>query len=203
MKEIDFQIKKMKEDFLNGKPMTFIGFWGNHNDTPEEASFSNFHQTKILYDVHLDTSLRSVKTVQFSSSEQFFMYKKAVHFNDFDSVHKILEPGHSAYHYKKLGREVENFNEDEWSKVRYGYMLEALWLKYTQNAKLQDILLNTKDAILVETSPFDKVWGVGLAKKSKEGNPQKDWRNPLKWRGENLLGFALMETREKLKKEDK
>lgn len=192
----NIRLEQIKQDYRDGKQQQFIGFWGNQNDTPEEVTFSNFQECYFDYDVNLDTPLRSVNKVRFSSSEQFFMYKKAVHFKDFDSASRMLESGYKPYHYKKLGRQVKNYNDEEWAKVRYNYMLEALRLKYGKNKELKNILLNTGDAILVEASPFDRVWGVGLAKFSKRGESQPEWKNPLKWQGDNLLGLALMQVRE-------
>lgn len=70
-------------------------------------------------------------------------------------------------------------------------------LKFSQNKELKEFLLSTNDAVLVEASPYDKVWGVGLKRDDIKIN------NPNKWQGENLLGFALMEVREKLLKKEK
>lgn len=64
--------------------------------------------------------------------------------------------------------------------------------KFSQNQTLKDYLLSTDDAILVEVSPYDKIWGIGM----RENNP--NIANPKKWNGENKLGKALMEVREKL-----
>lgn len=195
-------LKQLKQDYLDGRELNLIGFWGNENDTPEERTFSNFHPAYFEYDINTDLNIRSVNVVRFSSSEQYFMYKKAIHFRDLESVRKITESGHKPYHYKLLGRKVTGYDDSEWAKVRYQYMLEALRLKYGNNQDLRDILLNTGDAVLVEASPFDKVWGIGLAKHDKYGNVEHDWKNPLKWRGENLLGFALMQVREEFINQD-
>lgn len=192
-------LEKVKLDYKENKPQEFIGFWnGGLSDTEEEGTFSNFQRALFTVDVGGYFKLRAVKNVKFTSSEQYFMFLKAYHFNDHEMMEKMVEKGHEPYHYKMLGRQVKNYKDDEWDKVRYGYMLDALRAKYRQNKDLQKIILDTGDAILVEASPFDKIWGVGLAKSTKNGKELHDWKNPLKWRGDNLLGFALMDIREEL-----
>lgn len=193
------KLQQIREDFKENNQQEFIGFWGNKNVTQEEATFSNFYEADFVYDTNLDTPLRSVNPITFTSTEQFFMYKKAIHFDDRGIVSKIIRGGLKPFDYKKLGRKVSGYDDAEWDNVRYDYMKEALRLKYGQNDDLQKILLNTKNAILVEASPFDRIWGTGIGKQHKNGQANPDWNNPLKWQGLNLLGFALMDIREELK----
>lgn len=77
-------------------------------------------------------------------------------------------------------------------------MVEEFRLKYSQNEDLLNILLNTGGDVLVEASPFDMIWGVELTKSTTNGKELHDCKNPLKWRGDNLLGFTLMDIREEL-----
>lgn len=195
------RLEKVKEDYKQGKQLDLYGFWGDRMDSPEESTFSNFHRSYFKDSVITDIPSGKKGLVTFSSSEQYFMYVKAYHFKDNATMKKILKPGYEAHDYKRFGREVKNYNDEAWNKVRFDAMKQACRLKYTQNPDLRTILLNTEDAILVEASPYDKIWGVGLAKFSGSYmKPDSTWKNPLKWRGLNLLGFALMDVREELKK---
>lgn len=92
-----------------------------------------------------------------------------------------------------LGREVRNFEESIWNDKRSEIVIAGSVNKFTQNKDLGEFLLNTKERILVEASPIDNIWGVGLSADDKSiGNPNH-------WDGLNLLGFALMEVRDIIK----
>lgn len=196
---VEEKLDKLKKDFKQGKEMTFVGFWGNVDDTKAERSFSNFHDAVFKTEVVVDLATGKKEEVTFGSSEQYFMYLKALHFGDNDVLKTIVKGGRTAYEYKKLGRKVKGYNDEEWDRVRYDAMLESLRLKFSNNPTLKGYLLGTGNALLVEASPFDKVWGVGLGKRDKNKRVTHEWRNPLKWRGSNLLGFALMDVRDELK----
>lgn len=98
---------------------------------------------------------------------------------------------------KALGREVRNFDEFKWQKHRKGIVVTGNLHKFMDNEDLKLFLLSTRDKILVEASPYDTIWGIGM----KEDEP--DCHNIRLWKGENLLGFALMEVRGKLSKINK
>jgi hypothetical protein len=87
---------------------------------------------------------------------------------------------------------IKGFNEDVWVKYRYEIVRRGNMAKFGQNLTLRDFLLSTKNRILVEASPVDPVWGIGLSQENEH------CQNPLKWKGLNLLGFALMEVRDTL-----
>lgn len=136
-----------------------------------------------------------INGIQFNRSEQYYAYQKAIHFNDpniADAILKTTFPGHQ----KKLGRSIETFKAKEWCKVMCTHMYDACYAKFSQNEKLKQILLNTKDTILAEASPYDNIWGIGL--------PQDDPRAWSKstWRGSNLLGEVLMQVRHDIIVED-
>ena len=127
--------------------------------------------------------------------EQYMMYKKAELFNDDRTAAEIMGVS-DPKKIKALGRKVRNFREEIWNQYKFEIVVRGNILKFSQNKELKKFLLSTNDAVLVEASPYDKVWGVGLKRDDVKIN------NPNKWQGENLLGFALMEVREKLQKKE-
>lgn len=133
--------------------------------------------------------------VHFINNEQFFMRAKQQLF-DSDNVSlesEILRTNDSKK-IKNLGRLVNNFNQKVWDETKYNIMKTGLFEKFTQNPKLEKLLLDTKDSILVEASPYDKIWGIGLNATDAKIKP---------WKGENLLGKALMDVRNILLNQNK
>lgn len=117
------------------------------------------------------------------------MYQKAKLFSDKNIASEILackSPGEV----KTLGRKVSDFDIEVWDKHKIKIVVEGNILKFSQNPDLETFLLNTKQRILTEVSPVDEIWGVGLSKESTK------IEDPNNWRGENLLGFALMKVRD-------
>jgi ribA/ribD-fused uncharacterized protein len=94
---------------------------------------------------------------------------------------------------KALGREVRGFDEQRWAERRFGIVVDANMAKFGQHPELREFLLGTGDRVIVEASPRDRVWGIGLA----AGDDRA--QSPDQWLGLNLLGFALMETRDRLR----
>jgi ribA/ribD-fused uncharacterized protein len=129
---------------------------------------------------------------RYTSAEQYMMSEKAKLFNDVSAKETILKT-HNPKICKSLGRKVKGFDEKKWKDNREQIVFNASIFKYGQNQELKDILLSTKDKHIVEASPYDKIWGIGMRES------HKDATNPLRWKGLNLLGNALMRTREVLK----
>ncbi|HKE55281.1 MAG TPA: NADAR family protein [Pyrinomonadaceae bacterium] len=127
----------------------------------------------------------------YASAEHFMMAEKARLFNDEVHGQKILQAG-SPKIAKQFGRQVQGFDEQTWAANRLRLVVAGNLAKFGQNRDLGQFLLQTGNKVLVEASPTDKVWGIGL--KADDERAQ----NPELWRGLNLLGFALMEVREKL-----
>ena len=128
----------------------------------------------------------------FCCAEQYMMYKKALLFVDFEYAQKIInckEPKKI----KEYGRLVRNFDERKWDEEKYNIVLKGNILKFSQNEELNNYLISTNNKILVEASPYDNVWGVGMRRNAK------GILEPTNWKGQNLLGFVLMETRERLR----
>lgn len=129
--------------------------------------------------------------IEFNTAEQYMMYKKAELFNDDIVKQKILSTSNPKI-IKALGREVKNFDEKIWNEHKYNIVLQGNILKFSQNGILKTLLIGTGNKILVEASPYDKIWGIGI-------DPHNaDRFDPNLWKGQNLLGFAIMEAREKI-----
>ena len=131
--------------------------------------------------------------VIYQTAEHYMMAEKAKLFGDNVSAKRIVaasNPGEA----KKLGREVRGFEENLWFQHRFEIVVNGNLAKFSQDTDLLGFLLNTGNRVLVEASPVDKVWGIGLA----SHNPSA--KNPNLWKGLNLLGFALMEVRDLLYK---
>lgn len=151
----------------------YIFFWGSF--------LSNFHDVDedILHDGHL-----------FPTSEHIFMYEKAKLFGDLEKANEIIF-ARTPMQAKRLGREVQGFNDELWEKNREAIMIKALKAKFKKGTKEYDMLKATKNKTLVEGSPYDRIWGVGLHYDDKK------ILNPNNWRGLNLLGKSLMKVRER------
>ena len=128
---------------------------------------------------------------KYTSAEQYMMAEKARLFGDEEIRAQILKTSDPAI-CKKLGRKVRNFNQEKWNKNRENIARKGNFYKFSQNAKLREFLLSTGDKILVEASPRDRIWGIGMGK----SNP--DALDPAKWRGRNLLGFSIMSVGKKI-----
>lgn len=120
------------------------------------------------------------------------MTGKARLFGDAPTADRIRAAG-SPKQAKELGRQVSGFNEALWNDAKLEIVVEGNLQKFAQNPSLADFLLQTGDKVLVEASPVDRIWGVGLAADDTRVE------NPIQWRGQNLLGFALMEVRDRLR----
>ena len=151
-----------------------------HNPDEENGYLSNWYLSEFKID-----------SIKFSSMEQYMMYKKAIVFNDTKIAKEILETT-DVSKIKALGRKVSNYDDTYWNGVRQIIICKGLLEKFSQNKDLKKRLLNTGNDILAECAVQDKIWGIGLSMKDVNR-----W-DMEKWRGENLLGFALMMVREEL-----
>ncbi|GFR90993.1 GTP cyclohydrolase [Elysia marginata] len=131
----------------------------------------------------------------FSCTEQYMMYHKAVCFKDHEIATKILKTN-SPKEMKKLGRAVKNYDDDIWESKCYDVVKRGNMLKFSQNPELKEKLFSTRGKTLVEASPVDRKWGIGLAAKDS-----RSW-NKSTWRGRNLLGYAITEVRDELMSEE-
>jgi ribA/ribD-fused uncharacterized protein len=121
------------------------------------------------------------------------MYRKARLFEDDSAAEQILRAPNPAA-VKALGRAVRRFEQDVWERSRLAIVIDGNREKFSNNPPIREFLLATKKRVLVEASPVDRVWGIGLSADDEHAE------NPLKWRGLNLLGFALMLVRQELQR---
>lgn len=159
---------KITEDF------TF--FWGNQDP------FSNWHRPAEF----------TYKGIKFAQSEQFMMFCKAMYFKDTDIAEAIMANPNPKRN-KELGRRVKGFNVREWEEVAYHFVYVACREKFLQNRHLLMALLETGDTEIVEASPVDPIWGIGLHQDDEEA------QDKTKWKGKNLLGEILTVLRNEIR----
>ncbi|MDQ1234625.1 ribA/ribD-fused uncharacterized protein [Paenibacillus sp. SORGH_AS306] len=128
---------------------------------------------------------------QFTSAEQYMMYGKAQLFGDREIARRVIEAPHPRQQ-KALGRQVQRFDNDLWNQEAKNIVYRGNHAKFTQNPELLLVLLATAGHTLVEASPTDRIWGIGLA----EDDPRIHQR--ATWRGTNWLGEVLTQLREDL-----
>lgn len=117
------------------------------------------------------------------------MAEKARLFGDEEALKDILK----AYHpnqMKLIGKKVRNFDQNIWDEKKISIVKIGNLAKFSQNPKIKKFLIGTHSKILVKTNEYDPIWGIGLSKEDENIN------NPMKWKGQNLLGFILMDIRE-------
>lgn len=152
----------------------FVFFWGGW---PSQWAKSSFE----------------IDGVPYNCCEQFMMAEKARVFGDTAIEAEILTTDSPATH-KKLGRKVQGFDKDTWNRVCRGIVYRGNLARFEQNTDLLQLLMDTGERVVVEASPRDRIWGIGM------GASNPDAEDPEKWRGRNWLGVALMQVREELKR---
>jgi ribA/ribD-fused uncharacterized protein len=152
---------------------THVYFW--------KSRIANWHPCQFTY-----------KSLTFFNTEQAFMWEKAIYFGDMEMAEKIMKTP-DPKEAKALGRKVKNFDADLWSEQSYKIMVDVNFAKFSQDRRSKYLLLSTEDKILVETNPYDKIWAIGLHWSDD------DVLDETKWKGQNLLGKALMECRNMLR----
>jgi ribA/ribD-fused uncharacterized protein len=159
---------------MAGTQRRFTFFW------TERSPFSHWYRSEFV-----------VEGVRYVCAEQYMMYGKARLFGDEEVGQRILEAGTPREH-KALGRQVRGFDGKVWERERERIVYEGSYAKFTQSTELLEALLATAGTELVEASPYDRIWGVGLS----ESDPRI--QDPAQWRGLNLLGQVLTRLREEL-----
>lgn len=172
-------------DIKDNHPGNFVFFWGDKNNKKHinKTCLSQWYSSKFIYNGD-----------EFKTAEHWMMYHKAKLFNNNNLLNKILKCDNPS-DVKKFGREVKGFDSNIWDDNKVNIVINGNIEKFNQNYELKEYLLSTGEKVLVEASPYDKIWGIGL----KENDIKA--LNPLLWDGENLLGFSLMEVRKIIKNE--
>lgn len=178
-----YSLSTLMEQPNDNTKTEYLLFWG-HQPSCEG------NLTKTCLSQWWQSSFR-VDAEEYFCMEQYMMAQKALLFKDAE-IHAQIMQSKDPKAIKALGRKVKNFHEDVWSQKRYSIVVNGNYAKFIQDPMLKVFLLSTGNKILVEASPYDRIWGIGLA----QNDPQA--KNPHAWRGQNLLGFALMEVRDEL-----
>ena len=152
-----------------------------HNPNEENGYLSNWYMSPFTAD-----------GIRFSSMEQFMMYRKAVAFGDRDRAAQILDT-EDVGRIKELGRLVSGYDDNYWNGIRQIVVYEGLYAKFSHNDELKRLLRATGKAVLAECAVKDRIWGIGLSMSDPDRLDRR------KWKGQNLLGYALMMVREKLR----
>jgi len=181
---MSYTIDWIRKKFDRGETIKYIFFWGHTNKGNEEVGkfiFSQWFYSPFTWN-----------NVEYKTSEHWMMASKANLFGDNEMFTRIInaeKPGEA----KELGRQIKHFDQLTWDKHKYEIVRDGNFHKFSQNQKLKDYLINTGERVLVEASPEDVIWGIGLAEDANHID------NPHTWKGLNLLGFSLMDTRDLLK----
>jgi len=154
--------------------------------------YGSFRGQECFFVTRFDNGMPSV---QVNCAEQAMMVHKAALFGDYDAIKGILSTT-NANNQKKIGRRVKNFDQKIWDEKKFEIVTKINIEKFSQNEDLKKLLLDTKNKTLVEAAPWDKIWGIGM-----------DIDHPYileesQWKGSNLLGKALMQTREFFKRQN-
>ncbi len=176
-------VESLREAFRSGARIKYVFFWSDrapHDGSVSAACFSQWFVAPF-----------EVDGLAYRTAEHYLMGEKARLFGDDEARQRILaagEPGAA----KRIGREVRDFDEVVWVEQRFRIAVDGNVAKFGQNPALGRFLVSTAKRVLVEASPVDTIWGIGLESKDPAAT------DPQKWRGENVLGFALMEARSRL-----
>ena len=183
MQNMKYSVETIKQIACANPQVQFVYFWGH---TPAKNGV-----TSTCLSQWYDTAFE-VAGVKYHTAEQYMMAQKALLFNDAEVYDEIMAADNPR-DYKKLGRKIRNFDGKVWDTKKYEIVVEGNKAKFSQNDELKEFLLSTGDAILVEASPYDRIWGIGLyPAQAAKGTVDQ-------WRGLNLLGCALMEVRDWLR----
>ncbi|MFI5911109.1 NADAR family protein [Dactylosporangium sp. NPDC051541] len=166
-----------------GSRVKYLYFWGNQprlDGTLGPSCLSQWWPSPF-----------DVDGVHYPTAEHYMMWRKARLFGDTATADRVLSVGHPNQA-KALGRIVKGFDDAVWERERFAIVTDVSRAKFSSTDELRTYLLGTGTRVLVEASPLDRVWGIGLAADDEAA------ANPDRWRGLNLLGFALMRARHDL-----
>jgi len=173
-------LESLRRRFAEGEAFEFLFFWGHRPAASGEITascLSQWWEAPFTVDGQF-----------YPTAEHFMMAAKAKLFDDAEILAEILDAPDPKTA-KALGRKVRNFDDAAWKANARRLVTEGNIAKFSQNKDLKTFLLATEPKILVEASPYDRIWGIGM----KAANPKA--KDPATWGGQNLLGFALTDVR--------
>lgn len=176
-----YNLEWLIDNFENGKRTKYLFFWGHQKSKSRELTSSCFSKWW--------TSPFIVDKVKYNTAEHWMMAQKALLFDDRENYDKIII-AKSPAEAKALGRQVRNFDDMTWNNKRFEIVIKGSLEKFTQHNDIREFLLNTKERVLVEASPVDRIWGIGSTADSDKAE------NPKHRNGLNLHSFALMQIRD-------
>ncbi|MFD6271835.1 NADAR family protein [Nocardia asteroides] len=176
-------VEQLRRAIAEGLAPKYLAFWGHaprRDGAIGSSCLSQWWPAEFVVD-----------GIGFGSAEHYMMWRKALLFGDERIAARVLDAAHPSQA-KKLGRQIRDFDDDAWERARFEIVVAGNVAKFGQDPALRTYLLGTGSRVLVEASPVDRIWGIGLA----ADDPRT--ADPARWRGANLLGFALMRAREVL-----
>ncbi|MBS1636682.1 MAG: NADAR family protein [Bacteroidetes bacterium] len=180
-----YSVEWLKAEIADHKTKDYLFFWGHRATRKGVISKTCFSQWWPAAFKENDT--------MYQTAEHYMMVSKARLFKDDEIAGKILAK-ENPKDAKDLGRQIRNFDATVWDNKKYNIVKQGNFLKFSQHEDLSLFLRKTGSKILVEASPVDPIWGIGLSE------DHSDALTPHHWKGQNLLGFALMEVRDELNK---
>lgn len=181
-----YSLEILKRQVEAGDAVEYFFFWGHtpkQEGKVDKSCLSQWFPAPFVVDA-----------VTYRTAEHWMMANKALLFGDQEAFRETIETVKPAVA-KSIGRKVRNFDDTIWKDKRYQIVVDGSYHKFSQHIDLRQFLLYTGNKVIVEASPRDRIWGIGM------GQDNPDVLNPFKWRGSNLLGFALMEARDRLLQE--
>ncbi|MFF2082649.1 NADAR family protein [Nocardia sp. NPDC058176] len=176
-------VEELRRAIAEGAAPKYLPFWGHaprRDGSIGSSCLSQWWPAAFVVD-----------GVTFAGAEHYMMWRKALLFDDEETAARILETAHPSQA-KNLGRKIRDFDETIWEQARFEIVVAGSVAKFGQDEALRSYLLGTGTRVLVEASPVDRIWGIGLAADDARAT------DPARWRGLNLLGFALMRARAEL-----
>ena len=179
-----YDLEELKKFIRMKGSIKIMPFWGHtpkFEGSIDKSCFSQWFPRPFIID-----------EIEYKTAEHYMMAEKARLFKSSEqAVIEIIEASSPAKA-KKLGRKVEGFNDSVWKQHRFDIVCRGNKAKFEQHPDFMEFLIKTGNKVIVEASPFDKIWGIGMSSKNQKH------LNPLQWNGLNLLGFALMKVRDEL-----
>ena len=169
-------------------PPDIFFFWGAKSADGPRACLSNFYVAPFVEPSAPNTACSPRR---FFCMEQFMVLKKAELFGDADASSAVMALTSDPAACKKIGRAVRGVSEQRWAAVARDIVEDGAYLKFSQNPPLARFLVSTAARMLVEASPYDRIWGIGFSERDAMRRPRTEW-------GSNWLGQALMKVRARL-----